>query len=93
MLHRPGRPHLLGLAYDLSSNSEGGARWFGSSLVQGGDALMENLIERFGVTEGLVGEVMPLQIAPTALDVAQLGSEFGQPFEGEPGTLAQGLGG
>src|SRR4051794_39083329 len=92
-LCRRGRPQLAGLAYDRSSNLEGGADWLGSFLVQGGDGLMENLIERFGVTEGLVGQVMPLQIGPTALDVVQFGSVFGPPFEGEPGTLAQGLGG
>ena len=36
---------------------------------------MDGLVKRVGVDEGLVGEVMGLEIAPDRLDVI----EFGQP--------------
>ncbi len=52
---------------------------------------MDGLIERVGIDEGLVGEIMRLEIAPDGFDVIQLRGVFGQPFDGEPvGTGGQG---
>ena len=45
---------------------------------------MDGLIERVGIDEGFVGEMMGLEIAPDGLDVIQLRCVFGQPLDGEP---------
>jgi hypothetical protein len=45
---------------------------------------MEGLIERVGIDEGLVGEMMGLEIAPDGFDVTQLRGVFGQLLDGEP---------
>ena len=45
---------------------------------------MDGLIERVGIDEGLVGEMMGLEIAPDGFDVIQLRGVFGQPLDGEP---------
>jgi hypothetical protein len=36
------------------------------------------------IGEGLMGEVMRLEIVPDDLDVVELGRVFGQPLNGEP---------
>jgi hypothetical protein len=48
------------------------------------DRVMDGLVERSGVGEGLVGEVMGLEVAPDRLDVVEFGRVFRQPFDGEP---------
>src|SRR5271157_4075242 len=48
------------------------------------DGVMDGLVERVGVGEGLVGEVMGLEIAPDRLDVVEFGGVFRQPLDGEP---------
>ena len=45
---------------------------------------MDGSVERVGVGEGLVGEVMGLEIVPDGFDVVQLGRIFGQPLDGQP---------
>src|SRR5215211_4084185 len=55
------------------------------------DGLVDGLIEVFRSGEGLVSEVMPLQIAPENLDIVQLRSVFQQPLDREPvGTRGEG---
>ena len=44
---------------------------------------MDGAIERVGVGEGLVGEMMGFEIVPDNLNVIKLGGVFGQPFDGE----------
>src|SRR3954466_6159690 len=48
------------------------------------DSIVDGLIEVFRSGEGLVSEVMPLQVAPEHLDVVQLRSVFRQPLDREP---------
>lgn len=45
---------------------------------------MDRLVECVGVSEGLVGEMMRLEVAPDGLDVVQFRGVFGQPLDGEP---------
>src|SRR5271166_1443043 len=56
------------------------------------DAVMDGLVERGDVCEGLVGEVMGLKIAPDRLDDVEFGGVFRQPPDGEP-VCAGGQGG
>src|SRR3954467_4846121 len=56
------------------------------------DSIVDGLIEVFWSGEGLVSEVMPLQVAPEHLDVVQLRSVFRQPLDREP-VGARGEGG
>ena len=42
------------------------------------------MVERDGVGEGLVGEVMGLEVAPDRLDVIEFGRVFRQPLDSEP---------
>ena len=53
---------------------------------------MDGLVERGGVGEGLVGEMMSLKVAPDELDIVEFGRVFRQPFGGEP-VCAGGQGG
>ena len=46
--------------------------------------LLDRLIECIGVWEGLVCEMMRLEVTPDALDFVQLWRVFGQPLDGEP---------
>jgi len=52
--------------------------------VEIGDGVMDGLVERGGVGEGLVGEMMSLKVAPDELDIVEFGRVFRQPFDGEP---------
>src|SRR5271166_3156217 len=45
---------------------------------------MDGAVEGVGVSEGLVGQMVRLEIAPDDLDVVELGRVFRQPFDGEP---------
>ena len=53
---------------------------------------MDGLVEGGEVYEGLVGEVMGLEIAPDRLDFIEFGGVFRQPLDGEP-VCAGGQGG
>src|SRR4051812_25642982 len=54
------------------------------------DGIVDGVIEVFRSGEGLVSEVMPLQVAPEDLDVVELRSVFRQPFDREPvGALGE----
>jgi hypothetical protein len=46
--------------------------------------LVDRLVECVGVSEGVVGEMVRLEVAPDGLDVVQFRSVFGQPLDGEP---------
>ena len=48
------------------------------------DGVVDGLIEVAWSGEGLVSEVMPLQVAPETLDIVQLRSVFRQPLDPEP---------
>jgi hypothetical protein len=56
------------------------------------DGVMDGLVERGGVSEGLVGEMRGLEVAPDELEIVEFGSVFRQPFDGEP-VCAGGQGG
>ena len=45
---------------------------------------MDGVVECVDVIEGLVREMMRLEVAPDGLDVVQFRRVFGQPFDGEP---------
>ena len=49
-----------------------------------GDGAVDGMVECGDVCEGLVGEVMGLEIAPDRLDVVEFGGVFRQPLDGEP---------
>src|SRR3954447_19919011 len=68
----------------LSSNSVVGQRMAASFGIEFPDGVVDGLIEVFRSGEGLVSEVMPLQVAPETLDVVQLRSVFRQPLDREP---------
>jgi hypothetical protein len=54
---------------------------------------MDGSIEMIGVMKGAVGEMVALEVAPGALNIGQLGRVLGQPLDGEPRPLGQGLAG
>src|SRR5215210_5964916 len=70
--------------FELSSNSVVGQRMAASFGIEFPDGIVDGLIEVFRSSEGLVSEVMPLQVAPENLDVVQLRSIFRQPLDREP---------
>ena len=45
---------------------------------------MDGAIEGVGVSEGLMGQMVRLEIVPDNLDVVELGCVFWQPLDGEP---------
>jgi hypothetical protein len=45
---------------------------------------MDRLVECVGISEGLMGEMMRLEVAPDEFDVVQFGGVFWQPLDGEP---------
>ena len=45
---------------------------------------MDGLIEVRDIGEGLMGEVMGLEVAPDEFNVVEFGSVFGQPLDGKP---------
>ena len=60
-------------------------------VVETGDGVRDGAGESVGIGEGVVGELMLLEVAPASLDVVQFGGVFRQPFEGEPGALGERL--
>ena len=85
------RRHLGEVFRRLSSNSVVGQRMAASFGIEFPDGVMDGLIEVVRSGEGLVGEVMPLQVAPETLDIVQLRSVFRQPLDREPvGTRGKG---
>ena len=55
-----------------------------SFVIEPHDGFVDGLVEVFGSGEGLVGEVMPLHVAPSLLDVVEFGSVLWQPFDPKP---------
>src|SRR3954454_13461127 len=53
-------------------------------VVETGDSVRDGAGESVGISEGAIGELMLLEVAPASLDVIQLWGVFRQPFEGEP---------
>jgi len=76
----------------LSRDSWRGQRIGDAVTVEIDDGVMDGLVERGEVFEGLVGEVMGLKIAPDRLDFVEFRGVFWQPFDGEP-VSAGGQGG
>src|SRR3954452_5939924 len=74
----------------LSRSSVVGQRMVVSFGVELHDGLMDGAIEVFRFPERLMGEVMPLQVAPDRFDVVELGSIFRTPSVPEPvGALGE----
>src|SRR5436309_10585176 len=76
----------------LSSSSMVGQRMAASFGIEFPDGIVDGLIEVVRSGEDLVGEVMPLQVAPDPFNVVQLRSVFRQPLDCEP-VSAHGEGG
>ena len=68
----------------LSRDSQFGQRIRGPLAVEICDGVVDGVVERDGVGEGLVGEVMGLEVAPDRLDVIEFGRVFRQPLDSEP---------
>jgi hypothetical protein len=64
-----------------------------SLLIEPIDRAVDGMVEVLGVGKGAVGEVVPLEVAPAALDGVQLRDILGQPFEREPRPFGERLGG
>src|SRR5215212_6490403 len=62
-----------------------------SLVVEAGGRLMDGAVESVDIGEGVVGELMLLEITPASFDVVQFGGVFRQPFEGEPGARGERL--
>jgi hypothetical protein len=60
-------------------------------VVESGDGVRDGAGESVGIGEGMIGELMLLEVAPASFDVVQFGGVFRQPFEGEPGALGERL--
>ena len=63
--------------------------WFGQRKrrafgIQRGDGLVDSPVERVRVSEGLMVQMMRLEIAPDGSDVVQFRRILGQPLDGEP---------
>ena len=63
--------------------------WFGQRKrrafgIQRGDGLVDFPVERVRVSEGLMVQMMRLEIAPDGSDVVQFRRILGQPLDGEP---------
>src|SRR3954447_22825301 len=68
----------------LSSSSMVSQRMAASFGIEFPDGVVDRLIEVVRSGEGLVSEVMPLQVAPETLDIVQLRRVFRQPLDPEP---------
>jgi hypothetical protein len=68
----------------LSRHSLLGQRMRLALLVAGVDGRVEGLVERVDILEGLVGEMVGLEVAPDRFDVVEFGRVFRQPLDGEP---------
>jgi hypothetical protein len=69
---------------NLSTDSLVGQRMAVSFGIEFHDGVMDRAVEVIRTGEGLVSEMMPLQVAPENLDVVQLRSIFRQPLDREP---------
>ena len=54
-------------------------------LVLVGDGLVDGMVEFVRAAKSLLGEVVPLEVAPGALDGVQFRGVSGQPFNSKPG--------
>src|SRR3954454_12631678 len=86
------RLQLSGSSKQLSRMYGNGRRFGLSFVVETGDSVRDGTDESIGISEGAIGEVMLLEVAPAPLDVVQFGDVFRQPFEGEPGARGERLG-
>src|SRR4051794_16486241 len=68
----------------LSSNSVVGQRMAVSFGIEFHHGVLDGAVEVLRSREGLMGEVMPLQVGPETLDVVQLRSIVRQPLDPEP---------
>ena len=68
----------------LSRDSRLGQRIDHSLLIKVIDGCMDRLVERGDIREGLMGEVVRLEIVPNDLNIIEFGRVFGQPLNGEP---------
>src|ERR1700723_1794514 len=68
----------------LSRDSQFGQRIMGPLAVEICDGVVDGVVERDGVGEGLVGEVMGLEVAPDRLDVIEFGRVFRQSLDSGP---------
>src|SRR5215207_1599865 len=74
----------------LSSNLLVGPRMAVSFGVELPGGLVDSAVEVIRAGEGLVSEVMPLQVAPDRFDVVELWGVFRQPLDPEPvGALGE----
>src|SRR3954454_16343593 len=74
----------------LSSDLLVGPRMAISLGIEFHHGVLDGAVEVFRSREGLMGEVMPLQVAPDSFNVVQLGSVFRQPLDPEPvGALGE----
>src|ERR687884_457778 len=60
-----------------------------SLVIETGDSIGDGAFESVGIGEGVIGELMLLEVAPASLDIVEFGSVFRQPLDGEPGTLGK----
>ena len=75
---------LTMVASVLSRDSPIDQRMETSLLVQGLDGCVDCAIEGDFVGEGVVGQMVRLEIMPDDLDVVELGCVFRQPLDGKP---------
>ena len=69
---------------DLSRDLRLGQRIAHALAVEVGDCRMDGLVKCGCVSEGLVREVIGLEMVPNYFDVVEFGRVFGQPLDGEP---------
>src|SRR3954467_15955948 len=62
-----------------------------SLVIETGDSIGDGAFESVGIGEGMIGELMLLEVAPASLDIVEFGSVFRQPFEGQPGARGERL--
>src|SRR5271157_4593183 len=53
-------------------------------MVEVLDGCVDGLVERVDIGEGLMGEVMRLEVVPDDFDIVEFWGVFGQPLDGEP---------
>src|SRR5579863_8509166 len=77
---------------ELSRDSRLGQRNEHALAVEIVNGCVDGVVECGDIGEGLMGEVMGLEVVPDHLDVVEFGRVFGQPFNREP-VCASGEGG
>ena len=53
-------------------------------MVEFLDGCVDGLVEGVDIGEGLMGEVMRLEVVPNDFDTVEFWGVFGQPLDGEP---------